>query len=140
VLLSGEDVDPLAEGATEPFECDPRHPPVYQRDVDIEAGIYWINTSRPMAEKLMDRYGSESARWREYMFQRYVDIILKQQVYQLGKRDPDLTPEKFDGLIDKVTSSVHDAAAGDLEQFLFAEQLTGTNRCAPIGRRSHVRQ
>lgn len=125
VLLSGHDSDPLDEGATHPFECDPRHPPIYQRDVDIANGIYWINTSRPLASKLMDRYGAAHPRWREYLFQRYVDIILKQTIHELGKRDPDFTPDKVDGLIDDVTSRVHDAAADDLERFLFEESLTG---------------
>jgi hypothetical protein len=125
VLLSGHDRDPLDEGANQAFECDPRHPPVYQRDVDIANGIYWINTSRPLASKLMDHYGASHPRWREYLFQRYVDIILKQTVHELGKRDPEFTPDKVDGLIDDVTSRVHDAAADDLEQFLFEESLTG---------------
>lgn len=126
VLLSGHDRDPLDENATEPFECDSRHPPVYQRDVDIANAIYWINTSRPLASKLMDRYGADHPRCREYLFQRYVDIILKQAIHEKGRRDPDFTPDKVDGLIDDVTSRVHDAAAEDLEQFLFEESLTGS--------------
>lgn len=131
VFLSGHDRDPLDEVATQPFECDPRHPPVYQRDVDIANGIYWINTSRPLASKLMDHYGASHPRWREYLFQRYVDIILKQTVHELGKRDPEFTPDKVDGLIDDVTSRVHDAAAEDLEQFLFEESLTGAAAAPP---------
>jgi hypothetical protein len=126
VLLSGHDPDPLDPNATGPFECDERNPPVYQRDLDIDQGIYWINTSRPLARKLMDQCGSGSARWREYLFQRYVDIILKQAIYELGKHDPDLRPYKIDGLIDDVTSRVHDAAAEDLESFLFDESLKGS--------------
>jgi hypothetical protein len=129
VLLSGHDIDPLDPEATVPFECDERNPPVYQRDLDTDQGIYWINTSRPLARKLMDAYGAGSARWREYLFQRYVDIILKQAIYELGKRDPDMRPDKIDGLIDDVTSRVHDAAAEDLEAFLFDESLKGS---APV--------
>lgn len=126
VLLSGYNLDPLDEAATEPFECDPRHPPVYQRDVDLSNGIYWINTSRPLAAKLMERYTASHERWREYLFQRYVDIILKQTVHELEKHDPEFTADKVDTLIDDVTSRVHNAAADDLEQFLFEERLTGT--------------
>lgn len=126
VLLSGHDRDPLDPTSTKPFECDPRNPPVYQRDLDIDQGIYWINTSRPLASKLMDAYGSGSARWREYLFQRYVDIILKQAIYELAKRDPDMQPYKIDDLIDEVTSRVHDAAAEDLEEFLFDESMKGS--------------
>jgi hypothetical protein len=131
VLLSGHDRDPLDDDATVPFECDQRHPPIYQRDLDIDQGIYWINTSRPLAGKIMDEYGASSTQWRAYLFQRYVDIITKQAVYQLAKRDPQMTADKVDGLIDDVTSRVHDAAAEDLEQFLFDETLTGT-ASAPI--------
>src|SRR6266480_1194902 len=61
--------------ASEPFHCDPRHPAVYQRTKDVQAGVYWINTSRPLAEKILTDYKADSTRWREYLFQRYVDII-----------------------------------------------------------------
>lgn len=126
VLLSGHDLDPLDSGATTPFQCDERHPPVYQRDLDVEHGIYWINTSRVLARKLMDQYGAGSARWREYLFQRYVDIILKQSVFELGKREISMRPDQIDRLLDDVTSKVHDAAAEDLESFLFDESLKGS--------------
>jgi hypothetical protein len=131
VLLSGYDRDPLDATATNPFEVDERQPPLYQRDVDIRAGIYWINTARPLANKIMDQYGANSARWREYLFQRYIDIILKQAIYELSKRDPEFAPYKVDGLIDDVTSRVHDAAAADLEQFLFDEDLRGAAVAQP---------
>src|SRR5207302_950665 len=75
VLVSGQDHDPLDPLAAEAFYCDPRHPAVYQRTKDVEAGVYWINTSRPLAEKILSEYKADSTRWREYLFQRYVDII-----------------------------------------------------------------
>lgn len=125
VLLSGRDLDPLDPGATNPYICSDRHPPVHQRDVDISEGIFWINTAKPLAVKILDHDGAESIRWREYLFQRFVDIILKQQIHQLGKADPQLTADKIDNLMDKVTSSVHDQAAQDLEAFLFDETLKG---------------
>ncbi|WP_177233466.1 hypothetical protein [Stigmatella erecta] len=131
VLLSGHDMDPLDPNPTNPFLCDERHPPVYQRAEDIEHGIYWINTARPLANKIMDAYGADSARWREYLFQRYTDIILKQSIYEMGSRDPEMTPDKVDGLIDDVTSKVHDAASEDLESFLFDESLTGSAASGP---------
>ena len=126
VLLSGHDRDPLDEGGMEPFMVNERQPPIYQRDLDIEQGIYWINTARPLANKLLDRYGASNPRWREYLFQRYVDIILKQSIYELAKREADFTDYRVDNLIDDVTSKVHDAAAGELEQFLFEDSLTGS--------------
>ena len=51
VLISGHDNDPLDPLATVPFECDPRHPAVYQRPKDVETGIYWINTSELTQDK-----------------------------------------------------------------------------------------
>lgn len=133
VLLTGHDWDPLDEGATGPFEIDARQPPVYQRDVDITAGIYWINTARPLAAKIMDQYGASSTRWREYLFQRYVEIIFKQSIYELAKREPEMTPDKVDNLIDTVTGKAHDAAAEDLESFLFEDKLTGAATEAGVG-------
>lgn len=126
VLLSGYDVDPLDPGASGPFQVDERQPPVYQRDVDIKAGIYWINTARPLATKLLDKFGSKDPRWREYLFQRYIEIILKQNIYHLADIDPEFTADKVDYLMDTVTTRVHDAAATDLEQFLFNDNLSGS--------------
>jgi hypothetical protein len=121
VLLSGYDTDPLNDGRPTPFDLDPRHPAIYQRPEDIAESIYWINTSRPLAQRVISQYGVKSTRWREYLFQRYVDIIMKEALYQLGRRDPDMTAEKVDDLWDKVQARVHDAAADDLEAFLFEE-------------------
>src|SRR5581483_12086313 len=96
VLLSGRDLDPLDKNATQPFVCSERHPPVHQRDIDITEGIFWINTAKPLAVKILDGEGAESVRWREYLFQRFVDIIVRQQIRQLGKTDPQLTADKIE--------------------------------------------
>jgi len=125
VLLSGRDLDPLDELATQPFTIDARQPPVYQRFEDIEHGIYWINTARPLAKKIISRFGADSMECRQYLFQRYVDIIFKQAVFHLARHDPEFTPDKVDNLINDVTIRVHDAAADDLETFLFDKHMTG---------------
>jgi hypothetical protein len=124
VLLSGYDRDPFDAEASGPHECDERQPPVHQRPIDVMNNVYWINTSRPLARKVLDRYGAADPRWREYLFQRYVEIILKQQLYELQRKDT-VSAESVDNLIDKVTSIVHDAASEDLEQFLFDESMPG---------------
>jgi len=122
VLVSGQDHDPLDPLAkTEPFYCDPRHPAVYQRTKDVDAGIYWINTSRPLAERILSEFTADSTRWREYLFQRYVDIIVKEAVYQMGKLETSLTPDMITAKIDDVVTRVHDQAAQDLNAFLFEE-------------------
>jgi len=123
VLVSGQDNDPTDPLATTPFSCDPRHPAVYQRTKDVAAGIYWINTSRPLAEKVISEYSAESPRWREYLFQRYVEIISKEAIYQLGKTSAMVSCDDVIRQLDDVTTRVHDQAAKDLNSFLFEESL-----------------
>jgi hypothetical protein len=123
VLISGQDHDPLDPMSAIPFNCDPRHPAVYQRTKDVDAGIYWINTSRPLAEKVIKEYSADSSRWREYLFQRYVEIISKEGIYQLGKMSTTLSADDVIRRIDEVTTRVHDQASKDLTSFLFQESL-----------------
>jgi len=126
VLVSGQDHDPLDPLATVPLICDPRHPAVYQRTKDVPAGIYWINTSRPLAEKVIKEYTADSPRWREYLFQRYVEIISKEAIYQLAKMNTTLSADDVIRQLDDVTTRVHDQAAKDLSSFLFQESLNAT--------------
>jgi hypothetical protein len=124
VLVSGQDHDPLENTRSAvPFTCDPRHPAVYQRTKDVAAGIYWINTSRPLAERVISEYTAESPRWREYLFQRYVEIISKEAIYQLGKTSTALSADDVIRQLDDVTTRVHDQATKDLNSFLFEETL-----------------
>ncbi len=122
VLLSNRDPDPLDPEHS--VSCDPRHPPVYQRPEDVREGIYWINTRAPFAEKILDEYGAESPRWREYLFQRYVDIITKQAVFEKAKKEAELTAATVDALLDDIGRRVYTAAAEELYSFLFKEQLS----------------
>lgn len=122
VLLSSEDADPFAE-LGEPLVCNPRHPAVYQRKEDAEQNIYWINTSTKLAQRILDTYGAGHTRWRDYMFQRYVEIILKEFIREL-ERKVELTSDLLEGEINKLYSLIHDNAEGDLSKFLFDEKAT----------------
>jgi uncharacterized membrane protein YgcG len=122
VLLSSYDADPLDPLGRE-FTCSARHPAVYQRHGDLEQGIYWINTSRPLAERIMADYGAESTRWRDYLFQRYVEIILKESIRELERKEGTLSADDVDGLIDQLYTQIHDQAEDDLVGFLFDEKL-----------------
>ncbi len=123
VLISGQDTDPLDSLATDPFQCDPRHPAIYQRSKDVESGIYWINTSRRLADKILSEYKADSTRWREYMFQRYVDIMIKEGIFQMEKTETSLSADNVSRKIDDLTTLIHDKAADDLNDFLFEEQF-----------------
>lgn len=118
VRISGMHADPFSD-SNEPFECDKRQPAIYQRPIDFKNGIYWINTSKQIANMILEKSGPDSVRWREYLFQRYIDIIVKEAIYFLGKTDTDLTSDTVMSEIDRVTSEILDLAAIDLSSFLF---------------------
>jgi hypothetical protein len=122
VLLSSYDADPLDLMAP-PLYLSPRQPGVYQRPADVSEGVYWINTSRPLAQRILDDLGAESPRWRDYMFQRYVEIILKESIHQLEETEGDLTADRIQGHIDSLYTTVYDQAFDDLQSFLFDERL-----------------
>lgn len=122
VLLSNFDADPLDLMAP-PVVCSERQPAVYQRYQDVAEGIYWINTQRPMADRIIRDFGVESTRWRDYLFQRYQEIILKESIRQLEKRQGELSADLIDQHIDELYTKLQDQAYDDLQDFLFDEKL-----------------
>lgn len=135
VLLSGYDPDPLGQGGT--ITLSARHNVVHQRNEDVKEGIYWINTQSPLAVSILDKdkYGVNSPRWRDYLFQRYVEIFMKEALYELQKKDPDsFNPERIDlDIFGELIRRVHLAAAEDLEQFLFDDEyITESTKAGDI--------
>jgi len=125
VLLSGQE-DPDFPGV--PVTFSERHYPVEQRQQDVERGIYWINCKKPMAKKIIEKYGVDSPRWRNYLFQRYVDIFTKETIWRLAKKEGGiLTPDQVDREIMRVSSMVYDKASVDLEDFLLKEKYDQNN-------------
>lgn len=118
VLLSSLDADPFP-----PFDIvhlDSRQPAVYQRFQDVDEGVYWINTSAPLAEKILKEFGQDSSRFRDYLFQRYVDVFIKEALAKLEKDDPaEFKANTVEDTISDVILKVHQAAAEDLSAFLF---------------------
>jgi len=136
VLLSGYDQDPLNAHTTGSIILSPRDPVVYQRHQDVKEGIYWINTESPIAESILklEVGGAESTRWRDYLFQRYVDIFVKEALYELQKKEPDdFRAERVDSdIMGALITKIHTAATVDLGQLLFQENyeqnLNGDDR------------
>ncbi|MFA6486130.1 MAG: hypothetical protein WCX97_01595 [Candidatus Magasanikbacteria bacterium] len=126
VLLSGIHPDPLMINPGEQSVIlSERDPLVYQRYQDVQEGIYWINTQSPLAKAILDRYTDNSIRWRDYLFQRYVDIFVKQMLHELQKRDSEnFRADRVDSELDELTRKVHFAAINDLNQFFFEEDFT----------------
>lgn len=125
VLLSGQE-DPEYPGI--PVVFSERHFAVEQRQQDVGRGIYWINMDKPMAKKIVEMYGVKSSKWRDYLFQRYVDIFMKETIYRLAKKEGGLLrPEQVDTEIMRISSLVYDKASVDLEKFLLKEHMTAND-------------
>jgi hypothetical protein len=116
VLLSSHSTDPL--GIVSIVDLSPRQNPVYQRPQDVDAGIYWINTSRPLAAAIFKQHGAESPRWREYHFQRFVDIIVTEALQAMEKKGMEFKFDSVQNKINEVVKAIHDNALEHLGQYL----------------------
>lgn len=123
VLLSDQDPDPFSESG-ESITLSPRQPAVYQRQQDVDQGIYWINTSAPLAKSILERYDQNDPRWRDYLFQRYVDIFVREALSTFEKRDPDdFNSANVEQKINEVVTRIHEVAANELSSFLFEDNF-----------------
>jgi hypothetical protein len=128
VLLSGTDLDPLGISPGGMVTLTERNPLVYQRVQDVAEGIYWINTQSPLAKAILNKYADHSIRWRDYLFQRYVDIFTKQILHELQKRDPEgFKADAVDNALDTKIMQIHSAALNDLGKFFFDETFIPLN-------------
>ena len=122
VLLSSHDPDPLG---SDTIHLGERDPVVYQRPQDVPESIYWINTTSPMASKIYDKFNFDSIQWRNFLFDRYVDIFVKESIHELYRKDPEnFDADAVDSKIAEVIRKVHQSAKEDLEDFLFDESYT----------------
>ena len=62
-------------------------------------------------------------KWRDYHFQRMVDVICKEAVHKIEKQDPEnFNADRVDAeIIDKLVSKAHDSAVESLSNYLFEE-------------------
>ena len=125
VLLSGHNADPLNIAPNGILTLGERDPVVYQRPQDVAANIFWINTASPMASKIYDRFTFNSIQWRNFLFERYIDIFVKEAVHELERKDfENFNADAVDQKIAEVVRRVHESAKDDLEQFLFEENYS----------------
>lgn len=118
VLLSNHDPDPLSRDG-KVIRLTAQHPPIYQRSQDMANDIYWLNTQTPLADAIIERYDVDSAQWRDYLFQRHVDIIVARAIGDLPAHGTDLTFQAITNIRDEITMRIFQMAATDLESFLF---------------------
>lgn len=123
VLLSGMDPDPFNPNG-ETLYLDPRQGIIYQRLQDVSEGIYWINTASPLAKAVLEKFSDMSQQWRSYLFQRHVDILVKEELRNLFKRDSDqFNPDSIDAeIFGSFMLKIQEAASKDLESFLLHDR------------------
>lgn len=122
VLLSDHDADPLELVTGKGVHLSERDPVIFQRPQDLKEGIYWINTSSPLASIIYDRFGSNSIQWRNFLFERYVNIFVKEAIHELERKEYEtFSADTVDEKISEVVLKTHKSAKTDLESLLFEE-------------------
>lgn len=111
IRISGYDPDPETG---EVFTLHPRQPVVYQRTHDVDANVWWINAQRPLADRILQDDGAKSARWRDYVFGRFVEVIQAYDVRSNWDSTTDISEYLWELL-----GVIQDSAAVDLGDILF---------------------
>ena len=62
------------------------------------------------------------------MFQRYVDIIIKQTIHELEKRGIQLTADEIDNKFDDICKRLYESATKELEPFLFHDNFVSNGK------------
>lgn len=124
VLISEKNKDPYHPDQ-EPPKFSERHQIIEQRNEDVARGIYWINIRKPMANKIMMEQGPKSLKWRNYLFQRYVDIITisaleAKTIEEGGQLDKDTITKEYL----RIASDIYDRAFADLEKYIMDDEFT----------------
>lgn len=124
ILVSGYEEDPENPGST--LHLDPAQDVVYQRPSDAKNNVWWINAQRPLAQKIIQEHGPTSARWRDYHFQRFADVIITYAIHEKWREESDPNPDVVNQWITETMGIIQDSAAKDLEEFLFGKEVEGT--------------
>lgn len=69
-----------APGEDEPQQFGPEIPPIWQRPIDVDNNIWWINMASPFARLYSaetGEFGLGSQAWRMYHVERVIDILVQ---------------------------------------------------------------
>ena len=118
VFVSGP-VDPDPDtGEYVNFSAD--DPPVWRRPTDYDRGIWWINSSAPLAKLYLDKakgYGYDTREWRMYHLERYIDVIV-QIAMSHGPNDESMTADEWIVAWGAKVAEIQSAVASDLQGFI----------------------
>jgi len=118
ILVSGFDVDP---DTNEHITFSPDDPPVWQRPIDFQRNIWWINSSAPMAEMYLNKesgYGYESREWRMYHLERVIDVIVQIALDQESKQWEPIGAREWMTRRGGKVAEVQSLAVEDLSSFI----------------------
>lgn len=120
VLLSSIDPDPLnKDKGRKSLILSERDPIIYQRRQDVEARIYWINTSSPLASRINKIYSFSSSHGKIFLFERYLDIMTKEVIYSIDKNTYDsFNVDTVDQQISQAALDIHRMASEKVGDFL----------------------
>lgn len=123
VLVSSVNTDP---DTREEVNLSSDFPPVWQRPVDADRNIWWINSSSPMARLYLSKdkgYGFESREWRMYHLERYIDVIAQIAIVNGPKESTSMSVNEWLLEWGARVSEVQLAAASDLTLFIATGEL-----------------
>ena len=128
ILISGIDRDPETK---EEVELTRDTPPVWQRPIDSDRNIWWINNESPLANLYLNErkgFGHDSREWRVYLLERYVEIMAKIKLTMDYRQGEDVSMDYWVLRWDEISSQIQKEAVNDLQQFLKVGRLPGEQR------------
>jgi hypothetical protein len=123
VLISNIDPDPQT-GELVQFTSE--HPPVVQRTIDVERGIWWINSASPLARLYLDRgreYGCDSREWRMYHLERFIEIMARIRLSLDDRQGEGMSYDAWMEPWDETAARMQEQAASSLEGFIMGGRL-----------------
>jgi hypothetical protein len=125
ILISGIDKDPVTDEEV-PLTRDT--PPVWQRPIDSDRNIWWINSEAPLANLYLNErkgFGHDSREWRVYLLERYVEIMAKIKLTMDYRQGEDVSMDYWVLRWDEISSQIQKEAVNDLQRFLEEGSLPG---------------
>ena len=125
VLISEIDPDPET-GDPVPFSRET--PPVWQRPIDVERNIWWINSASPLARLYLDGrrgYGYNTREWRIYHLERFIEIMAKIRLGLDYRQGEEVSFDYWMGRWDEITAQMQEHAVSSLKDFIYEGHLPG---------------
>ncbi len=118
ILVSEIDPDPETG---ERVEFSREEPPVWQRPIDVDRNIWWINSASPLARMYLDRtkgYGYDTREWRIYHLERIIEVMVKIAIEYAAYQGEEASLESWLGRWDEMASQMQAHAASTLGDFI----------------------